>query len=111
MATELTAKKCVPCEKGGPSLPLAQAQALLAQLQGWELVEGRLLRKQFKFPDFVANMRFVNRVAALAEAEDHHPDLHLSYSRLTIELATHAVKGLSENDFIVAAKIDRLPPA
>jgi len=111
MATDLTTKQCVPCEQGGPSLPLSQAQELLQQLQGWELVEGRLLRKQFKFPDFVSNLRFVNRVAELAEAEDHHPDLHISYSRLTVELTTHAVKGLSENDFIVAAKIDHLPPS
>lgn len=110
MATELAAKKCVPCAKGGPAMPPVQAQALLTQLQGWALVDGTLLRKQFTFPDFVANMRFVNHVAELAEAENHHPDLHISYSRLTIELTTHAVQGLSENDFIVAAKIDQLSP-
>jgi 4a-hydroxytetrahydrobiopterin dehydratase len=110
MPPDLAAKRCVPCAQGGPALAPAQAQALLTQLQGWALVDGKLLRKPFKFPDFIANMRFVNRVAELAEAEDHHPDLRISYSRLTIELTTHAVQGLSENDFIVAAKIDQLSP-
>ena len=107
--TELTHKKCQPCEKGTPPVPPERVQQLLAQVSGWEVVEGKLLRKQLKLADFMSVITLVNRIAGVAEAEDHHPDLHITgYRRLMIELATHAIGGLSDNDFILAAKIDAL---
>jgi len=78
---------------------------LLVQLRDWQLKDGRI-EKQFKFRDFVDSMRFVNKVADLAESEGHHPDIHILWNRVTLTLTTHAIKGLSENDFILAAKID-----
>jgi len=105
----LTQRKCKPCEKGTEPLPLSAAQTLLQDLQGWELVEGKALRKMIKCKDFLDAVGLIQRIAPIAEAEDHHPDLHLTgYRKLTIELSTHAIGGLSENDFILAAKIDQL---
>jgi 4a-hydroxytetrahydrobiopterin dehydratase len=90
---------------------MPQAQELLKQIQGWELIEGKLLRKQVKCKDFLDAVALIQKIAPIAEAEDHHPDLHLTgYKRLAIELSTHAIGGLSENDFILAAKIDALLP-
>ncbi len=108
-APPLALRKCKPCEGGTEPLPLSAAQALLADLKGWELVEGQALRKTVACKDFVGAVGLIQRIAPIAEAEDHHPDLHLTrYRRLTIELSTHAIGGLSENDFILAAKIDQL---
>ena len=107
--SELTQRKCQPCAKETPPLPPERIQHYLAQVAGWELVEGKLLRKQLKLADFMSVIQLVNRIAAVAETEDHHPDLHITgYRRLTIELSTHAIGGLSENDFILAAKINAL---
>jgi len=104
----LAEKKCVPCEGGTPPLTEEKARALLAELkEGWELQEGKLVR-QFKFRNFREAMAFVNKVAEIAEAEQHHPDIAISYNRVRLTLFTHAIKGLSENDFIVAAKVDQL---
>ena len=104
----LAEKKCAPCE--GKSAPLAadQSRDFLRQLPGWRLDENvRVLIKDFEMKNFSAAVEFIRRIAALAEAEGHHPDLHLtSYRRLRIELTTHAIRGLSENDFILAAKIE-----
>jgi 4a-hydroxytetrahydrobiopterin dehydratase len=104
---ELASRKCQACEGGTPPLDEEESRRLLAQVQGWKL-ENKSIQKTFKFKDFVEAMKFVNKVADLAEEEGHHPDIHISYSRVTIDLTTHAVGGLSENDFILAAKIDRL---
>jgi 4a-hydroxytetrahydrobiopterin dehydratase len=108
--SNLAKKKCVPCEGGVPPLTLPQAQALMRELSSeWQLVdEGRLLARGFKFKNFVETMDFVNKIAAIAEEQQHHPDLTVSYNTLGVELMTHAVGGLSENDFILAAKIDEL---
>lgn len=100
-------QKCVPCEGGTPSMPAEEARKHLAELKDWTLGDNRL-NKQFKFADFVASMKFVNAVAALAEQEGHHPDITISYNKVGLVLWTHAVKGLSLNDFILAAKIDEL---
>ena len=110
MGTEPLAKRrCQPCEKGTEPLPLSAAQTLLQDVPGWELVEGKALRRSVKCKDFLDAVGLIQRIAPVAEAEDHHPDLHLTgYRRLTIELSTHAIGGLSENDFILAAKIDQL---
>jgi len=105
----LVSRKCKPCEGGVEPLPLSAAQALLRDLQGWELVEGKAIRKTVKCKDFLDAVNLIQRIAPIAEAEDHHPDLHLTnYRKLTIEISTHAIGGLSENDFILAAKIDQL---
>ncbi|MBI2653678.1 4a-hydroxytetrahydrobiopterin dehydratase [Candidatus Woesearchaeota archaeon] len=103
----LTQKKCVPCEAGTPPLEESKINELLKQIPMWTLKEGHLYKK-FKFKNFVEAMKFVNSVAEIAEQEQHHPDFSVHYNKVEIELWTHAIKGLSENDFIVAAKIDGL---
>ena len=108
----LAQRKCKPCEGGVEPLPPSAAQALLRDVQGWELVDGKAIRKLVKCKDFLDAVALIQKIAPVAEAEDHHPDLHLTgYRKLTIELSTHAIGGLSENDFIVAAKIDQLLPS
>lgn len=104
----LRKRHCKPCEGGTPPLTPKEAAAYLEQLaDGWELHEGKL-RRRFTFPDFKETMVFVNKVADIAEKEGHHPDLRVSYGKVLIELWTHTIKGLSENDFILAAKIDEI---
>jgi 4a-hydroxytetrahydrobiopterin dehydratase len=104
-------KKCVPCEGGVPVVPREDVQRLLQDLPGWQLTsDGVRIRREWVVRHFRAAMEFFQRVAALAEDEGHHPDLHLvGYRNVAIELWTHAIGGLSENDFILAAKIDALP--
>lgn len=105
----LSKRKCRPCEGGVEPLPASAAKQLLTDLRGWELVDGKAIRKMVKCDDFLAAVNLIQHIAPIAEAEGHHPDIHLtSYRKLTIELSTHAIGGLSENDFIVAAKIDQL---
>lgn len=104
---ELKEKRCLPCEGGIPKLSPAEAEALLPQLNGWALA-GERLGKQLRFKDFVPLMAFVNRLADLAEQEGHHPDFCVHYNRLDLSVWTHAVDGLTENDFVLAAKIDAL---
>lgn len=108
---QLVAKKCMPCEGGIPAYSLGESQQQLTKLNGWDLTsDGKRIRKKWTAKNFLAAMDFFNRIANLAEEEQHHPDLHLeSYRQITIELWTHAIGGLSENDFILAAKIDQLP--
>jgi 4a-hydroxytetrahydrobiopterin dehydratase len=100
-------RKCVPCEGGAPPLSKKETKALLAQVEGWS-ERHRKLHKTRTFADFRDAMAFVGRVADLAEAEGHHPDFCVHYNRVDFTLWTHAVRGLSENDFILAAKIDAL---
>ncbi len=108
---ELVRKKCVPCEGGIAALDRAQAEAQLKKLSGWQLSQGgQRIRKDWVVKNFTAGIDFFDRVARLAEDEGHHPDLHLEgYRNASIEIWTHAIGGLSENDFILAAKIDKLP--
>ena len=108
---QLADKKCGACSGETPKISLAQAEEQLKVLSGWKLThDGQRIRKDWVVKDFLAGLDFFNAVGQAAEAEDHHPDLHLEgYRNLWIELWTHAVGGLSENDFILAAKIDRLP--
>lgn len=109
-AEQLSAKRCVPCEGGIPRYSLSEAREQLKTLAGWELTaDGQRISKKWVMKDFMAGIDFFSRVARLAEEEGHHPDLHLErYRNVTIEIWTHAIGGLSENDFILAAKIDRL---
>lgn len=108
---QLVMKKCVPCEGGVPKYSASEAQEQLKSLDGWKLThDSQRIRKDWVVKNFMAGMDFFNAVARLAEDEQHHPDLHLEgYRNVWIEIWTHAIGGLSENDFILAAKIDRLP--
>lgn len=110
-ANELVTKKCKPCEGGVEPASLEEAYQQLTRLSGWRIThDGKRIRKDWTVKNFLAGLDFFNRVAHLAEAEGHHPDLHLEgYRKLWIEIWTHAIGGLSENDFILAAKIDELP--
>ena len=105
---DLARKRCVPCEGGVPPLDGATARRYLESLAGWSLVDGKRIQKEFAFKDFAGALAFVNRVGAIAETEGHHPDILIhSWNRVRLEIMTHAIGGLSENDFILAAKIDR----
>jgi 4a-hydroxytetrahydrobiopterin dehydratase len=110
-AEELLLKKCAPCEGGVPALDRDEAEAQLGKLAGWRISRsGERIRKDWTVKNFTAGIDFFQRVAQLAEDEGHHPDLHLEgYRNVWIEIWTHAIGGLSENDFILAAKIDKLP--
>jgi len=106
---DLVSKKCVPCEGGTPPLFKEKAQEYLAQVKGWELDDGgKQIKKQFSFPIYIAGIEFVQKVAQIAENEGHHPDLSVGYQKVTVTLTTHAIGGLSDNDFIMAAKIDQI---
>jgi len=107
---QLLKKKCLPCEGGVEPCTLPQASQQLERLEGWELVhEGQRIRKEWVVKNFIAGIQFFNRVAEIAEQEGHHPDLHIEgYRNVAIEIWTHAIGGLSENDFILAAKIDQI---
>ena len=99
----------MPCEKGTERMNRADATALMKHIQGWAFGdEGQWLIKQFKFPNYVDAMAFADKITPIAEREGHHPDLHISYGKVVVELATHSIHGLSENDFILAAKIDQV---
>lgn len=107
MSEELVHGHCQPCEGGTPALDRDRALRLHQQIPAWTLEEGRISRS-FRFKDFMSGLQFVNQIAAIAEEEGHHPDLHLGWGLVEVELTTHAAGGLTENDFILAAKIDRL---
>ncbi|SFF33132.1 pterin-4-alpha-carbinolamine dehydratase [Fontimonas thermophila] len=108
--SELSKKTCVPCEGGVPPLDLAAATSLKKQLDArWHLVEdGKMIEARFSFDNYWQTTAFVNAVAWIAHTQDHHPDIHFGYNTVTIRYWTHAVNGLTENDFICAAKIDAL---
>jgi len=110
-ASSFAQQHCRPCEGGVAPYGLQQAQAALAQLAtGWQLAEdGKALRREFKFRDFYHTMSFVNALAHLANIEDHHPDLSVGYGYCHVRYSTHAIGGLSDNDFICAAKVDEIP--
>lgn len=105
---DLTNKVCVSCEgKGIKPFDKAGAESYLAEVSGWIASEDfKKISKEYKFKDFIGAVNFVNQVAELAEMEGHHPDIHIKYNKVLLELSTHAIGGLSENDFILAAKID-----
>jgi 4a-hydroxytetrahydrobiopterin dehydratase len=105
---DLADREFSPRKPGEPALPADEASALLAELQeGWAIADGKLLRRTYTFSSFARALAFVNEVGAAAEAMDHHPDLHLSWGKVTMETWTHTVGGLSDGDFILAAKADR----
>ena len=104
----LASKKCQVCEEGiVPPMKEEEAQKALSVFEGWELLDGVKIKKEFKFRDFKGSMSFVNSVASLSEEEGHHPSIFISYNKVKITLSTFSIGGLSENDFIMAAKIDK----
>ena len=105
---DLTKKHCIPCEGGMPPLDPARVPNYLKYTPGWTSPDGKKIVCEFKFNDFKEAMAFVNKVADIAESEGHHPDMYIFYSMVRFELSTHAIGGLSENDFILAAKINAL---
>lgn len=109
--SELVKKKCLPCEGGVDPCTLEESKNQLGELPGWYLThDGQRIRKDWQVKNFLAGMDFFNRCAEVAEEDGHHPDLHIEgYRNVSVELWTHAIGGLSENDFILAAKIDQLP--
>ena len=111
--TELSARRCVPCEGGIAPLSRAAAEEVLQRLdENWQLaVDAQSIQREFRFKDFLRTMSFVNALAHVANIEDHHPDLEAGYNYCRVRFTTHAIHGLSENDFICAAKIDQLPLA
>jgi 4a-hydroxytetrahydrobiopterin dehydratase len=105
----LAGKTCVPCKKGEPPLSPDRARELARETPGWSLVaEEPRLQREYRFEDFPKAIKFVTQVADLAEKQGHHPDIHIHYDRVKLVLWTHAIGGLSENDFILAAKINTL---
>ncbi len=106
---DLGKKKCKPCEGGAPPLNAEEIAEYMKHVNDdWKVTGNKKISKEYSFESYKHTMNFVNKVADLADEEDHHPDMHVSYGKVVIELMTHAIDGLSENDFIMAYKIDRL---
>jgi 4a-hydroxytetrahydrobiopterin dehydratase len=106
---DLAGKKCVPCEGKTAPFTHAEAEGFMKLVSGWMLwPDGKTISKSFKFKDFAGAFAFATKIAAVAEEEGHHPDLLISWGRVEVELSTHSIGGLSENDFIMAAKVDMI---
>jgi 4a-hydroxytetrahydrobiopterin dehydratase len=105
----LAEKHCVPCRGGVPPLQGEELEKMKAQLPDWQVADGHHLTRSYTFPDFKTALDFVNRVGAIAEAEGHHPDLYLAWGKVDVKTWTHKIDGLTESDFILAAKIEGLP--
>ena len=106
--TQLAEKTCVPCKGGTPPLKGAELQQFSHQIPNWKVVDQHHITRTFTFPDFQKALDFVNRVGAIAEEQGHHPDILLTWGKVEITIWTHKVQGLTESDFILAAKIGRL---
>jgi len=106
--TNLAAKQCSECETGKSPLKENEYTEMLKELRGWEITSKQRLCKTYDFPDFISALDWVDEIGDLAETEGHHPDLHLSWGKVRVELWTHKAGGLTENDFILAAKIDAI---
>jgi 4a-hydroxytetrahydrobiopterin dehydratase len=110
--SDLAQKQCVACKGGVPPLAGNDLALLKEQLDtGWRIVNEHHLEREFKFPDFRLALEFTNRVGALAEAQNHHPDIYLAWGKVKLTLWTHKIDGLTESDFVFAAKVDQLPTA
>ena len=106
--SELAAKTCVPCRGGVPPLQGEELSRLQKQVEGWDVIQGHHLHKAYTFPDFKSALAFVNRVGEVAEEQGHHPDISLTWGKVEITIWTHKIDGLTESDFILAAKLDQL---
>ncbi len=104
---DLAKKECVPCKGGVPPLQGEELARLHAELNsGWELADEQRLEKTYKFPNFAEALKFTNAVGHIAEEQDHHPDIHLAYGKVRVEIWTHKINGLTESDFVFAAKVE-----
>ncbi|HZU23074.1 MAG TPA: 4a-hydroxytetrahydrobiopterin dehydratase [Terriglobales bacterium] len=110
-ASNLAAKTCVPCRGGVPPLAGDELRNLQRQLPSWQVVDGHHLHRAYSFPDFKTALEFVNRVGEVAEQQGHHPDIALGWGKVEVTTWTHKIDGLTESDFILAAKIEELPGA
>ena len=110
--SDLADKKCVPCEGGIPSFDTTEIHKYLKKVDGWDVKkkesETYFLEKNFTFQDFIESQKFVNKVSGIAEKEGHHPDIYYGWGYAEIKIFTHAIKGLHESDFVLAAKVDRI---
>jgi 4a-hydroxytetrahydrobiopterin dehydratase len=106
--TDLASKTCTPCRGGVPPLAGKELDALAKQVPEWKVIDGHHIFRGFKFPDFVQALAFVNKVGAIAEEQGHHPDILLSWGKAEVTTWTHKINGLTEGDFILAAKIDKI---
>ena len=106
--SDLANKECVPCRGGVPPMGRDRINELLKQLRQWQVHETHHLTKTYSFPDFVTALAFVNKIGALAEKESHHPDIFLSWGKVRVDIWTHKIDGLTESDFVLAAKLDAL---
>lgn len=104
----LSQKKCIPCKGNVPPLPIEERRRLIEEIPGWTIVNEHHLTKTFQIPDFRQALSWVNKVGEVAEAENHHPDIYLTWGRVKIDIWTHKINNLTESDFILAAKIDRI---
>lgn len=107
-ASELASKQCIPCRGGVPPLEGEELAQLSSQLPDWQVIEGRRIERSFKFPNFKSALAFVNRIGELSEQQGHHPDLCFGWGYVNVTIYTHKIKGLTESDFILGAKIDGL---
>lgn len=107
MSTSLADRRCVPCRGGVPPLTAAEIAPLLAQIDAWTVVDGHHLEKTYRLQNFAAALELVNRIGAIAEEQNHHPDLLLAWGRVGVKIWTHKIDGLTESDFVFAAKCDR----
>ena len=110
--SELFDKKCVPCEGGVPALDISEIHKYQKKIDGWDVIKNEkniyFLEKKFKFKNFVESQKFVNEVGRISEEEGHHPEILFGWGYAKINISTHAIEGLSENDFILASKIDKI---
>ena len=106
---ELAEQKCQACEGGIPALSDGEIAKLMPQVAGWDRFDKKISRT-YKFSNFIEAMDFANKITKIAEKENHHPDLHISWGKVTVDLSTHKVDGLSINDFVMASKINAIPP-
>ena len=104
----LSEKTCVPCRGGVPPLTAEEIRPLAAQVENWNVVNDHHVEREFKFPDFKTALAFVDKVGAIAEEQGHHPDIYLAWGKAGIKIWTHKINGLTESDFILAAKIDKI---
>lgn len=106
--SELADQQCVPCRGGVPALSGAELESFVARVEGWQVIEGHHIEKTLRFDDFAQALAFVNQVGAVAEEQGHHPDISFTWGRAKVQIWTHKIDGLTESDFVLAAKIDRL---
>jgi 4a-hydroxytetrahydrobiopterin dehydratase len=106
--SSLAEKACIPCRGGVPALTPEEQAPLLAQLEGWQVIDGHHLQRDFKFDNFEKALEFTNRAGAIAEEEGHHPEITVGWGHAKVEIWTHKINGLAESDFVLAAKFDRI---